>query len=129
MSLTNIQGILRNAVKLAFPKDEHVLCVYTATSMEFWAVVITHTKKYQLRKKVGEQKHEPMAFLGGRFTGAQKIWTTYEMEAYPIVQTFDRLDNLFWGTTRNHIFTNQKKTFVCLGTTWNETKLTQTRTF
>lgn len=108
MALTNIQDSLRNAVKLAFPKDGHVLCVYTDASEEFWAAVITQTKEQQLNKKVGEQQHEPMAFLGGRFTGAQKNWTTYEKEAYAIVQTFDRLDYLFWGTTRTHIFTDHK---------------------
>lgn len=90
-----MQDSLQNAVKLAFLKDGHEFCVYTGASEIFWAAVISQTKKHQLKKKDGEEKHEPTAFLGGNFTRAQKNWTTYENEAYAIAQTFDGIDYPF----------------------------------
>lgn len=44
---------------------------------KYWATVITHTHKSQLKKKkVWKHNHEPMSFPGGRFTGAQLNWWT-----------------------------------------------------
>lgn len=37
-----------------------------------------------------------MTFIRDRFVVAPRIWTTYEKKAYAIVQTFDRMDYLFW---------------------------------
>lgn len=72
------QDGLCNAVKLAFRREDHSLCVYTDASEGFWAAVITQTKEEQLETKVNEQQHEAMAFLGGTFTGVQRNWTLYE---------------------------------------------------
>lgn len=108
LALASIQDSLRDAVRLAFQKDDHVMCVYTDASEEFWASVVTQTKEEQLQKKIGEQHHEPMAFLGGRFAGAQRNWSTYEKEGYDIVQTFGRLDYLFWGAMQTHVFTDHR---------------------
>lgn len=107
-ALSTIQDSLKQAVKLTFPKKDHATCVYTDASDAFWAAVVTQTKIEQLQRKMSEQEHEPLAFLGGKFTGSQKNWTTYEKEAYAIVQTFERLDYLFWGAHPVHVFTDHR---------------------
>lgn len=94
-AFASIQDSLQNAVKLAFPKEAHVICVFTDASEEFWAGIITRISKDQLKRSIDLHEHKPMAFLGGRFAGAQKHWTTYDKEAYAIEQTFDRMDYLF----------------------------------
>lgn len=83
-----LQDSMKQSVKLAFPGKDHATCVYTSTSDVFWEGIETQTKTEPLQQKVGEQEHEPLAFLGEKFTGTQKNWTTYEKEAYAIIQTF-----------------------------------------
>lgn len=61
--LTSIQDSLRSAVKLAFPKADHVLCVYTDASEQFWAAIVTQSKEGQLEEMVSEQQSEPIAFF------------------------------------------------------------------
>lgn len=107
-ALISIQNSLKQAVKLAFPKDNHAICVYADASEDFWASIVTQTSEEQLSINVKEQKHEPMALLGRRFAGVQRNWTTYEKEAYAIVQTFDRMDYLFWGPQPVHVFTDHR---------------------
>lgn len=107
-ALASPQDSLRTAVKLGFPKQDQVVCMYTDASETLWASVATQTKEDHLSKPLEQQRHEPLAFLGGKFTGAQKNWTTYEKEAYAIVQTFDRLDYLLWGAKQTHVFTDHK---------------------
>lgn len=82
--------------------------MYTDVSEEFWVGIVMQTKEDQLSKTIESQQHDPMAFLGGRFAGAQQNWTTYEKEAYAIVQTFDRMDYIFWGSHPIHVFTDHR---------------------
>lgn len=114
IEIATIQDSLRNAVKLAFPKEIHALCVNADALEVFWAAVIAQTKKEQLAKQVGEQKYDLMDFLGRRFIGAQRKWTTYEKEAYAIVHTFDRLDYLSWKATQAHMVTDHKNLLYVL---------------
>lgn len=107
-AISSIQDSLREAVRLAFPKPDHVICIYTEASEVLWASVITQTKEEQLEKPVEEQQHEPLAFLGGKFSGAQKNWSTFEKEAYAVVQTFKRMDYLLWGAKQTHVYTDHK---------------------
>lgn len=93
--LASIQDILRHTVKLAFSKVSHAVYVFTDASEDFSAGLGTQTDKKELGKNVDMQKHEPMPFLGGRFAGAQRNWTTYDKEASTTIQSFDRMDYLF----------------------------------
>jgi len=61
-----------------------------------------------VKKPSGEQKHEPLAFLGAEFKGAQLNWSTFEKEAYAIFQTFEKLDYMLLGHARVHVFTDHR---------------------
>lgn len=67
-----IQNSLWQAIKLGFPKDDHVLFVFTDASVEFWADIVMQKNQYQLSKNTKKQHHEPMTFLVGRFIEAQR---------------------------------------------------------
>lgn len=107
-ALPSIQYSSREKVKLDFPKPDHVFCMYTDACKAFWAAVITKTKEKQLAQPAEQQRHEPLAFLGGEFAGAQRNWSTYEKEAYSVVQTFERMDLHLWGTKRMHVYNDHK---------------------
>lgn len=113
-AIASIQDSLRSTVKIAFPKPGKLVFVYTDASKQLWAVIVSQTEEAQLGKPLQQQQHEPLAFLGGKLNEAQKNWTTYEKEAYAVVQTFDRLDYLFGGRIR-HTYWRITRTFcMCL---------------
>lgn len=64
--------------------------------------MVTQTKEKNLSKPT------PLAFLGGKFNRTQRNWTTYEKEAYAVVQTFERIDYLLWGAKQTHVFTDHR---------------------
>lgn len=55
-----------------------------------------------------EQQHEPLAFLGAAFKGAEIGWTTFEKEAFAIFQTFEKLDYLLMDSKPAHVFTDHR---------------------
>lgn len=77
-AFNDLQGHLRSAVKLAHRKPLYELCVFTDASDRYWAGVATQCENGELDKLVPEQKHEPLAFLSGQFSGPELAWTTYE---------------------------------------------------
>ncbi len=72
------------AVKLSYPKEGHELCLYTDASDKYWSAVVTQTTKNQLDLPTEEQRHEPLAFLGSSFKGAELGWSTFEKEGFAI---------------------------------------------
>eukprot|EP00171_Calliarthron_tuberculosum_P002686 IDg2686t1 len=107
-AFANLQDSLRNAVKMSYCAQDKVPCVFTDASNRFWSGVITQTTTKDLLKPFEEQRHEPLAFLGSEFKGAQLHWTTFEKEAFAIYQTFERMDYLLLGQKRTHIFTDHR---------------------
>lgn len=104
----DLQEALKNAVKLAFPKEGKAICVFTDASDKFWAGIVSQVDPEQLSMDTSKQKHEPLAFIGGQFSGPQNNWTTYEKEAFAIVKVFDKLDFVLWGRNQVHVFTDHR---------------------
>lgn len=99
---------LKSAVQLAHLKDNHTILVFTDASDKFWAGIVTQVEESETGKQVQDQKHEPLAFLGDHFSGAQENWTTCEMESFAIVKEFERMDYILWGPNPVRIFTDHK---------------------
>lgn len=53
-----------------------------------------------------EQNHKPLAFLGGRFTGAATRWATIEKKAFAIVEVMRRVEYLPLRPEGYRLFTN-----------------------
>lgn len=104
--LVSIQNSLRQSLKLAFPGSNNAICFFTDASKEFWTGIVTQTKKDRLKQKVRKQKHELVAFLGGKSAGAIRNCTTYDKEAYGIVQTLEWMNYITLGAQRVHVFTD-----------------------
>lgn len=107
-AFTDLQNALKRSVKLTFPKADKATCVFTDASDQFWAGVVTQIPPEQLGREPVQQEHQPLAFIGGQFSGAQLNWTTYEKEAYAIVKVFDKMDYALWGTANVHVFTDHR---------------------
>jgi RNase H-like domain found in reverse transcriptase len=61
---------LINATSLAHRDESLRLCVYTDASERHWSSVITQVPYTDLGLPHAEQRHQPLAFLSGSFTGA-----------------------------------------------------------
>lgn len=92
-----LQDTVQNAVRISHPKQNHLICIFMDSLVNFWAVVLTQTIKDECHKNTEKQQDEPSGFIGGKLVGPRKHWTTYEKEAYKIVKVFNRMDFLLWG--------------------------------
>lgn len=108
LAFKDLQLQLKNAVKCAHRNQDKTLCLFTDASDEYWAGVVTQCVKAELEKEVPDQKHEPLAFLGGSFTGAQEHWSTYEREAFAILESIRKLDFMFACDESTIIFTDHR---------------------
>lgn len=88
-----LKGELESAVILAYPKDKHIVSIFSDTSNKFWAGVITQYPQIEADKNM-EKKYEVSAFLGGKFSPTQESCSRYEMEPFDIVKMLDRMEHL-----------------------------------
>jgi hypothetical protein len=93
-------------VVLAHPSDEKRLCLYTDASDQFWSAVVTQVPPEDLDLPAADQRHEPLAFLSGRFTGASTRWPILEKEAFTIITSCDRMDWLLHCPSGFSLFTD-----------------------
>lgn len=107
-AFTSVQNTLLNAVKLSYPKQGHVNRVFTNALDKFWARIVTQTSNEKFQKDVSDQKHEAMAFLGGKFAAAKEIGQNLEKEAYAIFRSFERMDCLLLGEVQVNVFTSHR---------------------
>jgi RNase H-like domain found in reverse transcriptase len=93
------------AVKLARPRDGYLTIVFTDASETHWSSITTQVPMEDSSLPLREHRHEPLVFLSGEFKDASFNWSTAEKEAFPIVQTFERLEYLLAGkTTELHTY-------------------------
>ena len=107
-AFVKIKESLAHSVTLAYPSDRLTTCVWTDASDEYWAGVVTQAEAAELQKPVLQQSHKPMAFVSGRFTGAQLKWPTVEKEGFAILQTLTRCSHLLRRPRGFELFTDHR---------------------
>ncbi|GMG14688.1 unnamed protein product [Phytophthora fragariaefolia] len=107
-SLNAIRSALVAMVPLAHPDPSKAVALFTDASQDFWSAVCTQVEESELEKPVDKQNHRPLAFLSGRFTGAQLRWPTIEKEAYAIIEAVKRLEYLLLRPGGFHLFTDHR---------------------
>jgi len=100
-----IKTQLAASVKLAHPKPDHSMCLFTDASDTHWSAILTQVPNEQCRQEIEDQAHEPLCFLSGAFKGRTMNWSTPEKEGFAIVEAMCRLDYLVTGHTVS-IFTD-----------------------
>lgn len=107
-AFSGIQEQLRHMVSTAHRDASKTLCVYTDASDSFWAAAITQCPEKDLKEAVDSQNHEPLAFLSAPFSEAQEHWTTFEKEAFAVVQSFRKMSHLFACDDTTTVFTDHR---------------------
>jgi len=92
-----VKSSLAQSLKLAHPKDGYVTCLFADASDTHWSSVLTQVPESEVKLPVEKQKHEPLSFLSGSFTGASANWSIVEKEAFSIVESMTKLEYLIAG--------------------------------
>lgn len=85
------KAALIDRVRLAHRNHDHRLSFYVDASDTHWAGIATQVPRQDAHLDHSERRHEPLAFLSGRFNDTQLRWSTNEKEAYSIMATLDRM--------------------------------------
>lgn len=100
------QIALQNQVTLAHRDYSKRLCVFTDASDLVWSGIVTQIPPIDIPKAHMDQRHQPLAFLSGHFSGAQLGWSTLEKEAYAIMATIERMHWILATTDGFDLFTD-----------------------
>lgn len=87
----NCKTALAKQVTLSHRDTDKRLCVYTDASDSVWSGIVTQVPYEDLKLNHADQRHEPLAFLSGRFNSVQSGWAILEKEAYAILATLARM--------------------------------------
>ncbi|KAH9110401.1 hypothetical protein AeMF1_014779, partial [Aphanomyces euteiches] len=104
----DVKSALANVVPLSHPRSDMEVCVFTDASDKFWGAVATQIPSEDLSLPLEDQRHEPLAFLSGTFTGASQRWPIVEKEAYAVVESCKRLDYLVVRPGGFRLFTDHR---------------------
>ncbi|KAJ8524224.1 hypothetical protein ON010_g16894 [Phytophthora cinnamomi] len=107
-SLNNLKDDLARITPLAHPRADWDVCLFPDARAGYWGAVATQIPPGDLEKPRGEQRHEPLAFLSGKFVGAASRWAIVEKEAFAIVEACQRLDYLLLRPGGFTIFTDHR---------------------
>ena len=107
-AFNDIQNAITNHVTLAYPDPSMRMCVFTDASDGHWAGVVTQTAPTELDKPPGKQKHYPLAFVSGRFSGAAERWPTVEKEGFAIKETITRCAHLLLSPDGFELYTDHR---------------------
>ncbi|KAH9150968.1 hypothetical protein AeRB84_006310 [Aphanomyces euteiches] len=104
----DVKDTLGRMVPLAHPTPEKIICLFTDASVSHWGAACTQIPKGDLELPLEEQRHEPLAFLSGSFTGSSCRWPTIEKEAFAVVEACKRLEYLLLREEDFRSFTDHR---------------------
>ena len=79
----------------------------TDASENYWAGVLTQIPKEDTAKPQSEQRHEPLAFVNGAFSGAMSRWSICEKEAFAMVYSMAQTD-YYTACAETSIYTDHR---------------------
>lgn len=84
------------------------LSVHIDASDRHWAICATQCVPFKLSKPATEQALQPVAFFSGIFSKREENWSTYEREAFAVVQAFRKIDYLLACDPAIRAFTDHR---------------------
>jgi hypothetical protein len=97
-----------NCVKLAYPRDDMIQCVFTDANEDCASGMVTQIPEEDEKKPVRLQRHEPLGFVGHRFNRCEKNWSVTEKEGFAIKDTMQKLDYLLQMKRPFRLFCDHK---------------------
>ena len=104
-TFASIKSQLASTVKLAYPRPDAFMCLFTDASDTHWSAILTQVPESQRRKLIEDQDHEPLCFLSGAFTGSSANWSMPEKEGFAVVEGMRKVNYIVSGRTVS-IFTD-----------------------
>jgi hypothetical protein len=101
-----LKRIIANTVNMAHPNPKHEVCLFTDATDKHWGLVVIQVPSEDIGQPLAIQRHQPLAFLSGSFSGAQLYWSVIEKEAFPIMEAIDHLHHFLVAEKPFRIFTN-----------------------
>jgi hypothetical protein len=95
-------------IKLAYPKEEMIQCMFTDTSENCSSGVVTQIPAEDANKPVQFQRHQPLGFVGHRFSETELNWSVAEKEGFAIKDTMQKLDYLLQMKRPFKLFCDRK---------------------
>ena len=77
----------------------------TDASEHYWAGVLAHIPQEDAAKPQSEQRHEPLAFVSGAFSGAMSRWSICDKEAFAMVYAMAQTD-FYTACSETSIYTD-----------------------
>ena len=105
-AFNDLQAQLQESTRLTHRDPDMVLCVHTNASDKHWAVAAAQCDPKELEKPLPDQEYHPLAFLSSSSTDREEHWSTYEREAFAVVQAFRMLDYLLACDPTTRVFTD-----------------------
>jgi RNase H-like domain found in reverse transcriptase len=81
----DLRSVIVERVTLSHPDHGKAFWMHTDASQDYYAAVLTQMPQEDLEKNADEQRHEPLAFISGRFLKAMYNWSGPEKEAFAIM--------------------------------------------
>lgn len=107
-ALANIKQALLRMVTLAHPKADWEVCLFADASQTHFGSVVTQIPPEDVGLPLDQQRHQPLAFMSGSFTGAMARWSTIDKEAFAIVASCKRFLYLLLRPRGFRIFTDHR---------------------
>ena len=107
-AFNELKHAITNAVKLAYPSDQMVQCVFCDASHYASSGVVTQIPPEDVNKPIQQQRHQPLGFVGHRFNGSELNWATIDKEAFAIKDTLKKLSYLLHMPTPFHLYTDHR---------------------
>ena len=92
-----IKKQLAASIKLAHPRSDHHMCLFTDASDTHWAAIITQVPTGDRKKEIEAQNNETLFFLSGAFYRPAANSSIPEKEVFAILEAMCRLDYLVMG--------------------------------
>ena len=92
-----IKAAMLQTITTAYKDRRKQACLFTDTSKEGWAYVITQCEVGEVEKPWQEQVHEILAVNSGKFRQAQAEWHINCKEAYPIRRAVEKHRHILLG--------------------------------
>lgn len=100
-----LKEALANSISLAYPKNDHTICLFTDASEDYWSGILCQSETSSMNVDVTERNYEPLGFLSGAFRNSACNWSIPEKEGYAILESMMRFDYITMGRIV-HIFTD-----------------------
>ncbi|XXQ36816.1 Integrase catalytic domain-containing protein [Plasmodiophora brassicae] len=108
LAFEKLKMAVADTVQLAYPRKDRIQCLFSDANEVNSAAVVTQIPPEDLGKPVHGQRHEPLGFVGHKFAGPERNWSTVEKEGFAIKDGIDKLDYLVTTNEQFRLFTDHR---------------------